>query len=389
MIFDKENSKVLVISHFLINPIKNNSALSTMIANYLKGKVKTVVQIEHPFPESKDKNSFVLKFVDGKQVKSSKFPSIKFAALGYIWDFLSTYYYLLTTNLFYKLCIACDPLSAFCLMPMRRLGIIRRMIYYSVDYVETRFSNKVINAIYHFIDRAVCRSSDEVWVVAKEQEEARYKNGLYKPYSAPFRVVPIGFDGSTIEKLPLAKINKNKILFMGAIRESAGPQLAIEALPFIKKNIPNVHLTILGNGDYKEALIELAKKLDVTKSISFVAGVESHDEMVSIITKHSVGLAPYAPVNVSISYNSDPGKIKLYLLCGLPVVTTGIATSGKLVAKAHAGVVSEFDPKKFAEAVVKVIKSDSVYKNYRESAIKLGQKYDITNILNNAFGEYQ
>ena len=65
MLLEKKESKVLIVSHFLINPLVN-AASSTSIRNFLLHKIRKVIQIEQPFPESKERNSFLLIFEDGK-----------------------------------------------------------------------------------------------------------------------------------------------------------------------------------------------------------------------------------------------------------------------------------------------------------------------------------
>lgn len=330
MKFDKAKSQVLIVSHFLLNPIENDSAASSAIRNHLLSKVKKVVQIEQPFTQSPDKFSHKLEFVSGKLTSEIDKEIIKSPMwVAYLLHPLIAFYQVIRTLTKYDLAVACENLSCLALIPLRKFGLISKLVYYSVDYVPERFGNKLVNSTYHFLDRLACYNSDINWVVSKEQISGRFKNGVSKSKSAPFRVVPIGYRLSEINVLPVKKIKYFNLIFAGSVRQTAGPQLIIEALPKIIKKFPKSKITFAGGGEYIKDIKEMARKLGVLKHLEFLGYVDKHSDMVSAVTNKSIGLAPYVWDPKSISMTSDPAKIKIYLCCGLPVITTKIATSGQ------------------------------------------------------------
>ncbi len=387
MRFYKDKTNVLILSHFLINPLKN-AASSTSIRNFLLNKVKKIVQIEQPFPNSKEKFSYFLVFEGGQQKKSIKIRAIKKPGwLAYLVHLFMNLYFVLKTFERYDLCIACENLSFLAVLPLRKISLIRKLVYYSVDYVDERFANRLINWVYHGVDRIACKNSDVNWVVVHNQITAREKNGISIEECARFEIVPIGFRNKEIKLQPFNKIDYYQLVFCGALRETAGIQLAIEALPLILRKFPKVRLTLIGSGNYERELKDMVRKLGLKKYVNFLGAMVEHQKVVEILTKGSIGLAPYAPIPGSLSYLSDPGKIKLYLACGLPIITTKIATSGPVLVKKKAGMVIDYSKIRLYQAVSFLLGDRKRYETYRKNAISLSKKYDLDTILATAFKE--
>lgn len=380
-----KNSSVLILSHYLLSPLDNDSAASTAIRNHLLPKVGKLVQIEQPFSESKDDYFYKLIFEGGIQKSKKAYIIIKKPLwLAYIFHPLVAFFEVLVSNPRFDITIACESLSFLAVIPFRKIGLVKKLVYYSVDYVPERFRNRFVNSIYHFLDRIACYNSDLNWVVAKEQIDGRFENGVKRAKSSPFRIVPIGFRLSEIEVKPISKIKYYNLVFVGTVRPSAGARLIVEALPKIAKKFPKIKVTFAGGGEYIGELKELARKLKVTKHVEFLGYIDKHKDLVKLVTDKSIGLAPYAPELESISQRSDPGKIKLYLACGLPVITTQVATSSQTIERGEAGLVIDYDKERLSKAVVDILKDKKRYKKYKKAALLLSQEYDVDKILGRA-----
>lgn len=380
--------RALILSHFLIDPTVN-AATSSSLHDYLRGlgKFSKIVQIEQPFLESKSRHFYIIKSEGSVVSKKFYFAVKKPSLLAYIIHPFLNFVFVLKEGFAWDLVVACENLSFLSIFLLKKVGLVKKTVYYSVDYVAERFENKVINAVYHFFDRLAVYNSDVNWVVAKEQIAAREKNGVNLKKAAPFVVVPIGFRASEIKVKEVGQVELYNLVFCGTLRESAGIGLVISALPLILKKFPRVRITFVGNGD-KLPWKKLASSLGVANKIKFYQGVDSHLKLVRIITKCSVGLAPYVPVPGSISLTSDPGKIKLYLLCGLPVVTTKVATSHKLIADNEAGVVVAPNPSSLAKGVIDILSSKKKYARFKSNAVRIGKMFDADRIFGKALEGY-
>src|SRR5436190_7709583 len=63
--------------------------------------------------------------------------------------------------------------------------------------------------------------------------------------------------------------NKRIITTVAVLREPKGIQFMLQAFPTILQKIPNAHYLIVGDGVYKNPLIELVKSLGLQKSVTF------------------------------------------------------------------------------------------------------------------------
>ena len=378
----KEKTKVLILTHYTERSEEGEDT-DMRILSYLKNKVKKIVLITHPLPEFGHHTSYCLTFINGhktQEIKASVYNGPEL--LKYVHHILITYYFLLKTGLFFDLCITMENLSFISVFPLRLLKLIKKLVYYSIDFTPQRFSHPFLNGFYHFIDKLACKTSDTNWVMVEEQIKKRKQYNITTLNSAPFSIVPIGYDIKKINILPVEKIDFHNILYMGAIRESMGPQLAIQTMPMLIQKIPKIHLTIIGTGKYLDYLKELVKKLNLDSYVDFTGYIESFKQMTDLIAQKSIGLAPYVPAKGSFSYYSDPSKIKLYMCCGLPVITTNVATMSNLISKTKSGVVIDYSPKALADAITYLLGNKNRYKSCREAAIKLSQIFDINHVMN-------
>lgn len=381
----KDETKILMLTHYT-NRSEEGEDTDMRILRYLKDKVKKVVLITHPLPEFHHHISYCLIYKDGQKVTQlealvTKGPDI----FKYLHHILISYYFLFKAGLSFDLCISMENLSFVNILPLRLLSLVKRLVYYSLDFVPKRFNNSFLNRLYHLIDKLACKFSDTNWVMVKEQISMRKQYDITRLNSAPFSIVPICYNIRDINVLPFEKIDFFNILYMGAIRESMGPQLAIQVMPYLIKKFPKIHLTIIGSGKYLDYLKDLVFKLKLNRYVDFTGYIEKFQEMTDLMTQKSIGLAPYQPISDSFSYYSDPSKIKLYMCCGLPVITTNVATMASLISKTKSGLVINYSEKSLADAIVDLLNNQYKYKLYKDAAIKLSKKFDVNFILDNAF----
>lgn len=378
-----KKTRALVITHFVIRT--NQGPAAPAIFKYLVKRAGTVSYIELPFPHAKIQSIFLRIFSNGEEKIVKEFPNIKGPEwLQFLYHIIVSIYLVILSRSKYDVAIACENLSFISIYIFKVFGTIKQIIYYSIDYNEIRYPNRILNSIYYWIDHISCKLSDRNWVVTKQQISARKKDYKLNNLSS-FSIVPIGYDKQEIKLSPVEDIDLNKIIFAGGLLENSGPQLTIKALSILIKKFPNIKLIIAGSGNLENKLRLMAKSNKLTNHIQFTGYVESYYDLVNIITHCSVGLAPYTPNPKSLSFYSDPSKIKLYLMCGIPVVTTNVTTFSLEIIKYNAGEVINYNEKHLAQAISKIIKTKTAFIKYRRNALLLSSQYDINNILDTAF----
>lgn len=351
--------------------------------NFLNNYAKKLVYIQHPFPYKEGDRRSSVTIYERRKEKAKRYISLP--------DVSSLFYYLkdaflnqifpLIGHTRYDLCIAADCLNAFTFLPWRRAGLIKKLVYYSIDYSPIRFDNKLMNSIYHFIERQSCYRADIIWDLSPRMMEGRAATGVNIKRCAPRLIVPMGADLKRIKRLSINEIERQTIVFLGHLLEKQGLQLVTQVLPEIRKEIPDVKLLIIGDGEYQGTIRDLSIRLGVENIVEFFGYIPNHEEVERILCRCAVGLAPYVQDIKSFTYYADPGKPKVYLGCGLPVVITRFPLIANEIEKEGAGVVIDYDAEQLKGALLKLLKDDNFYQSARQKAVELSEKYDWSNIF--------
>lgn len=377
----QKNSRVLILSHFY-KRVAESGGPPQEARDYLLRRIKHIVYIEHAFPYAKDTRSSMSIYQDGKLQKQYFTPKIFGPQIFfYVFDFLISFYFIIKTRENYELCIALDNLNTISVLFFKKIGAINKLVYYSIDYTPFRFPNKIFNKAYHFIDKIACYKADSIWILSKRMIIERSKNGVNQKLTAPYILVPMGANLDRITRLPLSKINRYQLIFVGHLLEKQGLQCILQALPKVIKKIPQLKLIIVGQGDYEQELKQLVHKLKIKQHVVFKGFIQKHEDVEKLLCKSAIGLAPYIQSQDNYTYYTDPGKPKLYMACGLPVIITDVPESAQMIGKEHAGICIPYSVKSFEKAMITLLTDNLIYKKYRENAIRLSKKYNTTSII--------
>jgi len=379
-----KNSNVLILSHFYKRSIAGGGPPQE-VRDFFLPKVKRVYYIEHPFPYAADNKSSMIIYENGDLKKQSFAPPIIGPQiLFYLFDVFLTFYFLLRARTKFDLCISLDNLNTVTVLPFRKIGLVKKLVFYTIDYNPKRFENKMLNEIYHFLDRVACYYSDAIWVLSKKMDTARVNNRVNIKRMAPSILLPMGANLERIKIQPLNKINRHQIVYAGFLMKKQGVQLAIESLPKVIKKIPNVRFIIIGQGEYENKLKHLVKQLRISKYVEFKGFVKNHKDVEKILCKSAVAVAPYEDTSDNYTRYTDPGKPKLYLGCGLPVVITDVPAIARVIQSQKAGLIVDYSKKSLTKALIMLLSDDALYKEYRKNAIKLSKNYDTNTLINRA-----
>lgn len=380
-------TSVLIITHYFKKPIQGGEPAQD-IRDYLLPKVKSLVYFEHPFPFADQKKSFATVYENGVvRAKLSSFGIKGPDSVFYFLNLFFTIYFILVLKRKYDICISLDNLNTISVLPFRKLKLIKKLIFYTIDYHPQRFRNKTMNRIYHWVDKIVCYNSDRIWVLSSRMTVARQKMGLSVRKLTPSILVPMWADTSRIKVNSYEKINKNTLVYLGSLNELKGVGLIINAMPLIFKKNPYIKLLIIGEGKEKKNLQKLATSLKILENVEFLGFIKTQTEVEKLLCKSAIGLAPYVPVEDNLAYYTDPGKPKLYLGCGLPVIITKVPAIANIIQRKKAGFAIPYDSEELAKKVTLLLGKPSLYRRYRRNAIKLSKFYDTTTIISNAIKE--
>ncbi len=273
---------------------------------------------------------------------------------------------------------------------LKKLGIVKKVIYYCLDYYPPpkgiSFNNS-INTIYKNVDKWVVRKVDIVWHISPRIREARERYAKVPANSYKEVIVPLGYSNNIYRDCPLEKRERWTLGFIGTLSENQGLQMVAEAIPRLAVIFPEIKVRILGHGPYVLKLKDIVKKLDVEDRFIFHGFVHDENEVYDILSRCMIGLATWTGDETDNSLYADPGKPKLYALLGLPIIITSAPFVSQLIAETEAGEVISYSVDDFINAVRKIIASKEKYTSYKNGLEKFKIYCLAENIFNQAFSK--
>ena len=377
------NRLVIVTHRFVTSPGDDLRA-------YEMRKSKEVMYIVHGFADRKDRRSFYLhdKGFDRIQSRVSidyrKLPDF----LVLIKDFLYTVYWVLSTKKRWDLLVAMDSLNFVAGYTLKRLGFVGNAIFWTTDFTPVRFSNRWKNSLYHRINRFGLAKCDAAWYLSERMNEGQRKGyGISLPEKK--FVVPRGAWSKYGRLPPFESIEKHTVVFLGHLLEKQGVQLALRAIPHIVEEIPDFKLVVIGGGHYETRLKHLAKQLNIERYVEFTGVIRNHEDIEDRISNYAMGLAPYDKTKDTWTYFADPGKIREYAAAGLPVILTSLPYNAKELENLQCAIIIDYDEKALANAIVKMMKDESLLRLYKENAARYSIGYDWNRIFQEALARLE
>lgn len=367
--------KVIITTHYML--YGPSQALRDYFIDQRNKKLLFIAQpLDNYNPEDR---SYVELIEQGiiKYKKVSRFRA-KHIVINCFWDLFKTLQWIIQSKTKYDLFVGVDNFNAFIGLLLKKLGNVKKTVYYVIDYFPKRFENRLLDFLYHKLDKFCVKYVDETWNLSAGMIEARKKLQKMDPqkYNRQ-KIVPIGVWFNKIPRKKFAEIKKHQLVYVGLLIESMGVQLVIQATPLIIKKIPDFHFRIIGGGEYENDLKSLAKCLKVDPYIEFTGWAKEREERDRIMSDSACGVAPF---NTEILdervRNADPAKIKDYLALGMPVILTNAPLNAYELEKRGCGIVIDYKPEDLAQTVITLLKDENKLKKYRENALKYIQRYD-------------
>ena len=373
---------VLIVTHFF------TSGPPQALRDFLVEKISRLAYIEHPFSYCENTQASVTVYSDGYKKRTFRLPQMYGPDFFfYIKDFFLTVIAVLCSGIRFDMAIAADNLNALSCICLRMIGRVKRVIYFTIDYTPVRFQNRLLNFIYHRIDRFCCYRADLMWNDSQLMQAEREKAGLRADKIAYQMVVTGGNYFHRVKRYPVNQIDMTAIAYMGHIHKRQGLDLVIESLPQLIEKISKIKFVIIGKGAYLNELKKRAKALRVDNHIDFKGYVKDLAEVERILSKCSIGIAPYYPDPSSYAQYSDAGKPRIYMACGLPVIITSISSLAKNISENKTGISINYSKEEFTAAILNLLNDQKMYNEYRDNAIEFASNFDWSNIFKAAFNE--
>ena len=203
--------------------------------------------------------------------------------------------------------------------------------------------NSFNNTLGIILKKYVLKRIDVLTAVSDELKKKVINIG----YKRKVYVYPMGVDTSLFspEKKDISlrvkyNINGKFLLFVGGIIERKGIRYLIQAMPSVIKQFPETKLVVVGEGNLKKEMIELADELKVSDNIIFTGSIP-HDDLPSYFATADIFILP------SLSE-------------GWPVVVMEALSSGTKTIVTNLPVFYEHDKKEKLFSIVPIKNSNAI-----------------------------
>ena len=201
----------------------------------------------------------------------------------------------------------------------------KRCIYYCIDFYSPKIAKNLWDRVFIWsamqMDKFLCRHVDKVWDISLNINKGKEEFGKYNSEGLHHSTVPLSYPPEYFRcwtNIP------DKVVFVGL--EPYG--------------------------------LELFKPDDITW-----LGKNKHLPINLLcwqLARSGIGVALWP--EKGNNYYGDPGKTKLYLACGLPVVMTDNTSFSRIVKGTGAGVIVDYTKESVEAGINKILANYSYYK---------------------------
>jgi glycosyltransferase involved in cell wall biosynthesis len=212
------------------------------------------------------------------------------------------------------------------------------------ERISCRFADHVITVSHHWRQNLIERGvpAGKVSVVMNVADDAIF-------------VPPV--QGAEVPgALPSARVAEDvgredglRLIYHGVVVERYGLDLVLRAMARLRGEAPGIHLTVLGRGDYMDALKRLAEKLELNGQVTLRDELRPAEELPGIILQADAGIVPYR--DDPFTDGLLPTKLMEYAALGLP----SIAARTTAIARYFEGTMAELFAPGSVDDLVRVL----------------------------------
>jgi len=365
----------------------DNAGGASRLVEYLRGegrpRCRMLVAISHPIAEQVERRTVVLECSASSTRERARPRERSLGLLSYTWDVVLTLAAVAARRRRFDLYVGVMPHLGLLGVLLKRLGVTRRAVFFLNDFKPQRFRWAWLNRLYLKVDELCTCHCDYVWNLSSAIAEARTRLGYGRAENQITVPYPVG---STLpatdaggDSLP------DSMFWAGLTGPEYGFDLVIEAMPLVVRERPNAVVTVTSYQEIPEPLRRRIVASGLERHFNFVGYIPSREEFDRLLRQHRIGLAPYRPDPRSFKRYSDVSRPRNYMAGGLPVIMTAVPPSAAEMEREGAGIVINYDREELAEAILKLLSDDEFYRQCRENAINLAQRYRADRVFPAAF----
>ena len=374
-------------SNFVVTAHKFHTTPEDDLVAYLNRRgAENILHICHSFSDTPHRRSYYRWYKNGTLVRERRTRDYAWLPepLLYAKELLFTTVWVLTSSVRWDRFVGLDGLCSTFGLVLRLFRKVDTVAFWNIDLVpEGRFDRPWKDAVYRRVNRFAALRADEMWDHTELMvAEKRRILGLTPMDYRTHRVVPLGIWTDRMPREAYSDCDKHTLVFMGHLLEKQGVQLVLRAIPRIVDELPDFQFKVIGTGAYEAELKRLTRELGVADHVNFRGRIEDDEEMEREIAECGAGIAPYIrELDTFTQFGADPGKIKTYLGCGVPILLTDVPWIASDVEARGCGFIVSERADDIAAMVTKVLSDPDVNQRCRENAAEFAREFDWDSIF--------
>ncbi len=195
------------------------------------------------------------------------------------------------------------------------------------------------------------------------------------PTLTNLRVIPNGIDPTLFQPISQPAKSINKLIYIGYLVEHKGVHVLLKAIELLAD--PDIRLSIVGDGIYREQLKSLCSEYGISKQVEFL-GEKTPGEVAQLLLNHDALVHP--------SFIESFGIVVVEALAvGTPVVATYNGGSEHILKPELGVLVAPRDAKALAEGITELRQNHYDPKLLRDYVI---ENYSLENVVAQTLAEY-
>lgn len=189
------------------------------------------------------------------------------------------------------------------------------------------------------------------------------------PLPCPCKVIPMGVHLPHVSPSSKEVPCGNIVLFVGRLVEWKGVDTLIRAMSYVKKEIPDAQLNIVGEGPFRDSLERLVRDTGLTEVVRFFGKVNDED-LAGLYNSSSVFVLPSRTYQGLVM--EGLGVVLLEAMShGIPVIGSNVGGIPDIITDGENGfLVPEQEPVALAEKIVILVSKPSFAERFRKAGYR-------------------
>jgi len=189
-------------------------------------------------------------------------------------------------------------------------------------------------------------------------------------------------DSNLFQKIKGIKKEKNSILFIGRLVANKGVFELLKAITKIKEKIPDVTLTVIGEGPLRPKIKLFIEQNGLHSAVKFVGFLKTQEELVRFYNQ--------SEVLAVVSYNEGGPRVVLEAMaCGLPVVSTNVGIVGDVIKDGENGLLTSWDPIDIAQKLTLLLKDNKLRYTFSSRNLDTIKQFEARKMIQNYAQAYK